>query len=92
VAVGGIIGTLLVQTALHVGPLRVSQPLMVSVDPFVSIILGIWLFGEHYVGSPVKIAFGCASFAVMVVGIVLMVHTSPPDLEPSVEVSVSPGA
>jgi drug/metabolite transporter (DMT)-like permease len=92
VAVGGIIGTLLVQTALHVGPLRVSQPLMVSVDPFVSIILGIWLFGEHYVGSPVKIAFGCASFAVLVIGIVLMVHTSPPNLEPSVEVSASPGA
>ena len=58
VAVGGIIGSLLVHTALHVGPLRVSQPLLVSVDPFVSIILGIWLFGEHYVGSPLKIALG----------------------------------
>jgi hypothetical protein len=83
VAIGGIVGTLLVQTALHVGPLRVSQPLMVSVDPFVSIILGIWLFGEHYVGSPIRIAVGCASFAVMVVGIVLMVHTSPPNLDPA---------
>ncbi len=83
VIVGGIIGTLLVQTALHVGPLRISQPLMVSVDPFVSIILGIWLFGEHYEGSPLRIAVACASFAIMVVGIVLSVRTSPPNLDPS---------
>ncbi len=83
VVVGGIIGTLLVQTALHVGPLRISQPLMVSVDPFVSIILGIWLFGEHYEGSPLRITVACASFAAMVVGIVLLVHTSPPNLDPA---------
>ena len=39
------------QAALHYGPLVVSQPLMVIVDPFVSIILGIWLFGEHFAGG-----------------------------------------
>ena len=85
VIVGGIIGTLLVQTALHVGPLRISQPLLVSVDPFVSIILGIWLFGEHFKGNPLRIAVACASFVVMVLGIVLLVRTSPPNLEPAPE-------
>ena len=33
----------LVQAALHVGPLSVSQPLLVIVDPCVSVILSIWL-------------------------------------------------
>jgi hypothetical protein len=47
VAVTGIVGTVLTQAALHYGPLAVSQPLMVIVNPFFSIILGIWLYGEH---------------------------------------------
>src|SRR3974390_3429703 len=79
VVAGGIVGTLLVQTALHVGPLRISQPLLVSVDPFVSIILGVWLFGEHFKGSSLRIATACVSFAIMVLGIVLLVRTSPPN-------------
>ena len=48
VAVGGVAGTLLVQLALHVGPLRVSQPLLVIVDPVISIVLSIHLFGERF--------------------------------------------
>ena len=54
----GIVGTILTQAALHHGPLAVSQPLMVIVDPFVSMILGIWLYGEHFEGGPGKIAVG----------------------------------
>jgi drug/metabolite transporter (DMT)-like permease len=51
VVVAGIAGTVLTQAALHYGPLAVSQPLMVIVNPFVSVILGVWLFGEHFVGG-----------------------------------------
>jgi drug/metabolite transporter (DMT)-like permease len=36
-AVGGAVGVLLDQQALHVGPLRVSQPIMVITGPLVSI-------------------------------------------------------
>ena len=38
-AAPAIAGTLLQQGALHVGPLSVSQPLMVMVDPLASIML-----------------------------------------------------
>jgi hypothetical protein len=77
VVAGGILGTVLTQAALHYGPLGVSQPLMVIVDPFVSVILGIWLFGEHFMGSPIKIAVGAVGFAAMVLGVVFLARTAP---------------
>ncbi len=45
-AASGVAGMFLEQSALHTGPLRVSQPLMVIVDPVVSIALSVWLFGS----------------------------------------------
>jgi drug/metabolite transporter (DMT)-like permease len=77
VVAAGIVGTILTQAALHHGPLAVSQPLMVIVDPFVSIILGVWLFGEHFVGGPLKLAVGALGFAAMVAGVVLLARTAP---------------
>ncbi len=77
VIIAGIVGTILTQAALHYGPLGVSQPLMVVVDPFVSIILGVWLFGEHFTGGSVQIAFGVLGFAAMVVGVVCLGRTAP---------------
>ena len=73
----GIVGTVLSQAALHYGPLAVSQPLMVTVDPFVSIILGVWLYGEHFVGGPLRIGLGVVGFAAMVVGVVFLANTAP---------------
>ena len=77
VVVAGLVGTVLTQAALHYGPLAVSQPLMVIVNPFLSIILGVWLYGEHFVGGPVRISLGVLGFAVMVVGVVLLANTAP---------------
>jgi drug/metabolite transporter (DMT)-like permease len=77
VIITGILGTVLTQAALHVGPLSVSQPLMVIVDPVVAIILGIWLFGEHFEGGPGKVALGVVGFAIMVVGVVALARTGP---------------
>jgi drug/metabolite transporter (DMT)-like permease len=74
----GVAGSLLSQAALHYGPLSVSQPLMVIVDPFVSVILGIWIFGEHFTNDPAKIAAGCLAFVVMVGGVVAMWRTASP--------------
>jgi drug/metabolite transporter (DMT)-like permease len=73
----GVIGTVLAQAALHTGPLAVSQPLMVTVDPLVSVVLGVWLFGEHFEGAPIRTALGIASFLVMAVGVVFMARTAP---------------
>ncbi len=78
------VSTVLTQAALHYGPLAVSQPLMVIVDPFVSIILGIWLYGEHFTGGPAAIAGAAAAFAAMVVGVVFLARTAPSfDADPS---------
>ena len=48
-AVSGAAGVLLQQAALHVGPLRISQPFLVIIDPLVSIALSVWLFDEHFI-------------------------------------------
>ena len=75
--VAGIVGTVLTQAALHYGPLSISQPLMVIVDPVVSVILSVWIFGEHFEGGIPEIALGTLGFAAMVVGVVFLARTAP---------------
>jgi drug/metabolite transporter (DMT)-like permease len=72
-----VVEIVLTQAALHYGPLAVSQPLMVIVNPFVSIILGIWLYGEHFQGGAWKVAVGAIGFAIMMVGVVFLARTAP---------------
>ncbi len=84
-AVGGIAGVVLVQAALHVGPLSVSQPLLVIVDPCASIILSIWLFQEQYTGGPAAIAGSVLAFAVMSGGVVALTRTAPATMQPPPE-------
>jgi len=55
----------------------VSQPLLVIVDPSLSVILSIWLFQEHYTRGPVAIAASVLGFAVMCVGVVVLTRTAP---------------
>ena len=76
VLVGSASG-LLVQAALHVGPLTVSQPLLVVVNPLVSIVLSVWLFGEHFTRSPGALLLGACSFLGLVAGTVLLTATGP---------------
>ena len=79
----GIAGTVLEQAALHVGPLSVSQPMLVIINPFASIILSVWLFGERFTNSPANIAVAVLSFLVMAAGVVMLTRTAPQDLTPS---------
>jgi hypothetical protein len=51
-----VTGALLEQAALHGGPLSISQPALVIIDPFASIALSGWLFDERFTDSPAKIA------------------------------------
>ena len=76
-AVGSVAALLLEQAALHVGPLRVSQPFLVIVDPIVSIGLSIWLFGEHFTSNGAVLALAAVAFAVMCAGVVLLTQTAP---------------
>ncbi len=81
VAVGGVVGTLLVQAALHVGPLRASQPFLVIVDPVVSIFLSVHLFDEYFTGGVPELVVGSVAFVVLCVGVVLLTRTVPEDLQ-----------
>ena len=78
-----ITGALLQQGTLHVGPLSVSQPILVITDPFASIILSVWLFGEHFTNSPAKVAIAAVAFAAMAAGVIMLTRTAPQDLTPS---------
>ncbi len=83
-AVGGAAGIILTQAALHVGPLSVSQPLLVIVDPCVSIVLSIWLFRERYAAGPAAIAGSVLAFAFMCAGVVALTRTAPQTMRPVV--------
>jgi drug/metabolite transporter (DMT)-like permease len=88
-AVGGIAGTLLQQAALHVGPLRVSQPFLVIVDPVVSIALSVWLFDERFSSDGAVLALAAVAFAAMCVGVVILTQTEPATMEASPAPSAS---
>lgn len=76
-AAAGIASGLLVQAALHVGPLTISQPLMLVIDPIVSIWLSVWLFDEYFTGSAGVIAIAACAFTALIVGVVLLTRTAP---------------
>jgi drug/metabolite transporter (DMT)-like permease len=80
--VTGIVGTLLVQASLNVGPLMVSQAALLIVDPLSSILLGIELFREHVNRSPGAVSASVLSLILMGVGVVLMSRWAPPVMEP----------
>ncbi len=81
VAVGGLAGVIIEQAALQNGPLRVSQPLLVIIDPIVSIALSVWLFGEYFVVNPAVLAVAAAGFVVMCAGVVVLSVTAPATVE-----------
>jgi len=82
-ATGAILGIVLTQAALHVGPLSVSQPILVILDPTASIILSVALFQEHYTGGPAAIAGSILGFIVMCAGVITLTRTAPPTMVPA---------
>jgi len=76
-AAGSVAALFLMQAALHVGPLRASQPFLVIIDPIVSIGLSVWLFGERFTSDASVLVVAAVAFAVMCVGVVLLTQTTP---------------
>jgi branched-subunit amino acid permease len=79
----GAASNLLEQAALHVGPLSVSQPILVIIYPFASIILSVWLFGERFTDNPAKITIAVLSFAALAAAVTTLTRTAPQDLSPA---------
>ena len=83
-AVGAVAALFLMQAALHVGPLRASQPFIVIVDPIVSIALSVWLFAEYFTADGAVLAVAAIGFAVMCAGVVLLTQTAPATMKADV--------
>jgi len=81
--VSGIAGSVLQQAALQVGPLSVSQPLIVVVDPAVAIVLSVWIFDERFTVSLAQKTVAVLAFCVMAIGVTMLSRAAPPDLDPS---------
>jgi hypothetical protein len=81
--VSGVVGSVLQQAALQVGPLSVSQPLVVVVDPAVAIVLSVWIFEERITVSPAQKAIAALAFCAMAAGVTMLSRAAPGDLDPS---------
>ena len=81
-----VLGSVLQQAALQVGPLSVSQPLIVVIDPAVAIVLSIWIFDERFTVSVAQKTIAGAAFCVMAMGVTVLSRTAPTDLDRSMPV------
>jgi drug/metabolite transporter (DMT)-like permease len=89
-AVGGLTAELLNQAALHMGPLSVSQPVIVVVDPIVSIALSVWIFAETFTEDTLRLGIAAAAFAAMCVSAVVLARTAPATMDAAAPLSVEP--
>jgi drug/metabolite transporter (DMT)-like permease len=88
-AVTGLAAELLNQAALHVGPLSISQPFIVIVDPIVSIALSVWIFGETFTEDAARLAVGSAAFAAMCIAATVLARSAPAHMDPDPDLAVA---
>jgi drug/metabolite transporter (DMT)-like permease len=81
-AVAGLAAELLNQAALHLGPLSVSQPVIVIVDPIVSIALSVWIFGETFSENAATLSIASLAFATMCAAVIVLTRTAPATMDP----------
>lgn len=74
-AVTGLGTVFLIQNALHAGPITASRTTMVTINPLVSIVLGVTLFGDRLRSGPLWIALEVLSLAVLVAGVVVLARS-----------------
>ena len=74
-AVVGLAAEILGQAALMSGPLSISQPFIVIVDPIVSIALSVWIFGETFTPHVAQLAIGSFAFVAMCVAVTVLART-----------------
>jgi len=74
-AVTGIGTLFLLQNALHAGPITASRTTLVTINPLVSILLGITLFSERLRTGPLWISLSVGALVVLVVGVVVLARS-----------------
>ena len=88
-ALTGLAAELLNQAALHVGPLSISQPFIVIVDPIVSIALSVWIYGETFSPDAIRLLVGSVAFAGMCVAVTVLARSAPATMDPGPAVTVT---
>ena len=73
----GIGGLLLDQLAFRVAPLRYSLPTLSTVDPIVSVLIGVSVFDEPFSHSPLALGGELAGMVLIVVPIVALTRREP---------------
>ena len=74
-AVAGIGGMILAQSAFQAGPLDASLPTLSATDPVLSVVIGVVAFGEAVRRGPAATTLEVVSFTAIVVGIFMLAHT-----------------
>ncbi len=74
-AVTGIGTVFLLQNALHAGPITASRTTLVTVNPLVSIVLGVTLFGDKLRVGGLWTSLQVVALAVLVVGVVVLARS-----------------
>jgi drug/metabolite transporter (DMT)-like permease len=64
----GLASFLLMQNAFHAGPFAASQSTLILINPFVSVFLGAWLYGEALQRTPSVVILGFLSAIVFIAG------------------------
>lgn len=82
-AAAGLGAEVVHQTTLGAGPLSISQPLLVIVNPIVSIGLSVWIFGEYFTTNAARLALGSVAFVSMCAAVVVLTRTAPATMSPS---------
>jgi len=82
-AAAGLAAAILNQVTLHVGPLSVSQPFLVIVDPIVSIALSVWVFAESFTTGALRLTLAAVSFVGMCIAVTVLTRSAPATMEPA---------
>lgn len=72
VALTGLLGLVLAQHALEAGPVAASQSALLVVNPISSIVMGVWLFGDHLHAEGPRLAGELLALAVMFTFLLLL--------------------
>jgi uncharacterized membrane protein len=65
----------LLQSALHAGPITASRATLITLNPLVSIVFGITMFGDILRGGALWITIEIVALAVLVVGVVVLTRS-----------------
>ena len=74
-AVTGLAGVFLAQNAFHAGPVTASQATLVIVDPLVSILLGIGLFGDRLATNGYRGPMEALALVVLFAGVYVLARS-----------------